>query len=130
MKEKNNLSNHVVEFILTCPEPMLRELTIGKIIDEFEVSRANLFKQFKTSKPFTINEFINQQKIFRAALLLEKDEELTVKTLSEKMGFCNSEYFIRVFEKYLGITPGRYKKLFFQDKYQRASKKKQQEGND
>jgi AraC-like DNA-binding protein len=112
MKVKKNLSNLVVEFILTCPGGMLAELTIGQIIDEFGVSRAHLYKQFKMSKSFTIREFINRIRIFRSALLLTNNQELTVKMISEKMGFCNSEYFIRVFEKYFGITPGRYRQLF------------------
>ena len=108
----------VIEFILKCPEKKLGDLSIGKIIDEFEVSRANLYKQFKLSKHFTINEFINQQKAFRAAILLLENDGITVKALSEKMGFCNSEYFIQVFEKYFGITPGRYKKLFLKEKHE------------
>lgn len=116
---KNKLSNTVIEFILKCPEKKLGDLSIGKIIDELEVSRANLYKQFKLSKNFTINEFINQQKVFRSATLLLKDETMTVKALSEKMGFCNPEYFIHVFEKYFGITPGRYKKLFLEEKHEK-----------
>lgn len=126
MKVKKDLSNLVVEFILTCPGRMLGELTIGKIIDEFGVSRAYLFKQFKMSKSFTIGEFINRQKIFRSAMLLINDKDLTVKTISEIMGFCNAEYFIRVFEKYFGITPGRYRKLFLKKKYQPLPQKKQE----
>lgn len=119
MKEKSNFSDLVVEFILTYPERKLGDLTIGRIIDEFGVSRAQLFKQFKNSKNFTIKEFINQQKIIRSALMLLSDKELTVKTVSEEMGFCNSEYFIHVFEKYFGITPGRYKRLFLEKKYRK-----------
>ena len=88
-------------------------MTIKKITNHFGISRSFLFKQFKLYNEFTLQEFINRQRIFHAAFLLFiDDKELTIEKISHIVGYCNSEYFIRVFKKYFGITPGRYRSLF------------------
>jgi AraC-like DNA-binding protein len=113
MDDRTEFSVKVVEFILTYPIDDLQNLTIKKIIDHFGISRSYLFKQFKLFNDFTLQEYINRRRIFHAALLLSVDDDgLTVEKMSDMMGYCNSEYFIRVFKKYFGITPGRYRNLF------------------
>ncbi len=113
---RENITDEVVEFILTLPDGKVGMLTVDRIVDKFKISRSNLYKQFKKSKNFTLQNFINQQKIWRTACILRTDKQAKIRRLSEQMGFCNCEYFIRVFKSYLGVTPGRYKKLFSNEK--------------
>ncbi|MCP4154777.1 MAG: helix-turn-helix transcriptional regulator [bacterium] len=111
MSKGYKLPNRVIEFILTCDINEFESLTIHKITKLFGVSRSYLFKTFKETMNFTLADFIKQQKMFLSAITLANDEKATVKWLSQKMGFCNSEYFINRFEEQFGITPGRYKQI-------------------
>ncbi len=46
----------------------------------------------------------------RAAFLLKAyGDDITVKEVSNRVGFCSCDYFIRKFRAYYGIVPGRYK---------------------
>lgn len=111
MVRKRELSDQVVEFIIVSANDDFESLTIKQIIQKFNVSRSHLFQTFKSEKPFSLGDFILREKMYRAASLLEEDEALTVKDLSEKMGFCNADYFIQTFKRYFGITPGRYREV-------------------
>lgn len=121
LKKKNSLANKVVEFLLTCELDVFETLTIHKITEIFGISRSYLFKEFKNKKAFTLNDFINREKMLRAAALLEKNEKLTIKKISEKFGFCTSEYFIILFEKHFGITPGRYRQLKLKARHKKTA---------
>lgn len=43
------------------------------------------------------------------ALLLILDNELSLKEISYRLGYCNDAYFSRVFKRYYGVTPGEYR---------------------
>jgi AraC-like DNA-binding protein len=47
----------------------------------------------------------------RAAFLLKTFEDITVKEVSRRIGFCTCDYFIRKFKQYYGVAPGRYKEF-------------------
>ncbi|MCP5102106.1 MAG: helix-turn-helix transcriptional regulator [bacterium] len=108
MKE-NNLSDQVVEFVLQCRDEELGNLSVAKIAGIFGVSESFLSRKFKTDKCFTLGKFIFRERMFRAALLLTGSRDLTVKALGERMGFYDYDYFIRVFKKYYGVSPCRYR---------------------
>ena len=37
-------------------------------------------------------------------------EGLSVEDVAERVGFNDSNHFIKIFKKYVGITPSKYKK--------------------
>ena len=41
-------------------------------------------------------------------LLIET--ELSVAEIADKMGFCNSNYFNKIFKQYMGVSPLAYRK--------------------
>jgi len=107
---KHTISDRVVEFVLNCSIEQFQNLTVSKLAEIFRVHRCYLSRKFKNDKDFTICEFLLREKLFRAVELLKRDNELTIRELSEKMGFSNSNYFIRIFRRHFGISPGRYRK--------------------
>ena len=106
---KNNLTDQVVEYLLKCTDDELSSLSVEKIAKHFDVSVSFLCRKFRTEKYFTIGKFIFKERMFRAAQLLVENQELTIKSLGEKMGFYDYDYFIRVFKNYYGISPSRYR---------------------
>jgi two-component system, response regulator YesN len=107
--KKNNLSDRVVEFVLNCPIDEFHSLTVTKIAATFRVNRCYLSRKFKSDKDFTLCEFLIREKLSRSVGLLKEDKDLTIRELSAKMGFSNTNYFIQIFKNYYGTPPGRYR---------------------
>lgn len=53
---------------------------------------------------------INKTRIAKAKELLDATN-LSVDKIADQVGFNSSTVFIRVFRKYIGMTPGKYKEL-------------------
>ncbi len=112
--KSNNVSDKVVEYVLTRSLKELAVLTVEQISTHLSVNRSHLSRSFKNEKNFTIEEFIFKIKIIRSAALLKDEEDMTIKDISRKMGFCRCDYFIRIFKIYFGTTPAKYRDLMRQ----------------
>lgn len=106
---KDSLSDRVVEFVLNCPNDEFQNLTVTKIASEFRVNRCYLSRKFKSDKDFTLCEFLIREKLSRSVGFLRQDKNITIRELSAKMGFSNTNYFIQIFKNYYGTPPGRYR---------------------
>jgi two-component system response regulator YesN len=107
--KKNNISDRVVEFVLNCSNDDFQSLTVSKMATLFKVNRCYLSRRFKKDKEFTVCEFLVREKLFRSVGILKEDTQVTIKEISEKLGFANSNYFSRIFKRHFGTTPGRYR---------------------
>lgn len=83
-------------------------LGLTHISERFRFHPTYVSKYFKEQTGTNVIDYINQYRIEEAKRILEADE-LNVQEVSERVGFLNSNSFIRVFKKYEGITPGQYK---------------------
>lgn len=83
-------------------------LGLTHLSERFRFHSTYVSKYFKEQTGVNVIDYINQYRIEQAKRLLATDE-LTVQEVSERVGFLNSNSFIRVFKKYEGITPGQYK---------------------
>jgi two-component system, response regulator YesN len=108
-KKKKTISDRVVEFVLNCSVDEFRNLTVNGIASFFHVNRCYLSRKFKSDKDFTLCEFLIREKLSRSVDLLRRDNHITIRALSAKMGFSNANYFIQIFKRYYGASPGRYR---------------------
>lgn len=108
MKE-HNFTDQVIEYVLKCRDEELAALSVAKVAEIFKVSQSYLSRRFRTDKYFTLGKFIFKERMFRAANLLQENRDLTIKSLAERIGFYDYDYFIRIFKNYYGITPSRYR---------------------
>lgn len=106
-----NISDKVVEYVLSRNVAELPMLTVENIAKNFELNRSHLSRTFKNEKNSTIEEFVFKIKIIRAATLLKDRNELTIKDISTLIGFSRADYFIRIFKRYFGTTPAKYREL-------------------
>ena len=113
--KSTTLADRVVEYVLTRGLEELSMLTVERIANHLEVNRSHLSRTFKNEKNFTVEEFIFKIKIIRSAALLKEHDDLTIKEISRKMGFCRCDYFIRIFRHYFGTTPAKYRELVNQN---------------
>ncbi|PBQ33002.1 hypothetical protein CNR22_14860 [Sphingobacteriaceae bacterium] len=73
------------------------------------VSKAVLFRKFKTAFGLTPVEFILKKKIDTAKDLLDDAEHHSIKFVSIKCGFNSESYFNQIFKRQLGMTPVAYR---------------------
>ncbi|MEM8764359.1 MAG: two-component regulator propeller domain-containing protein, partial [Bacteroidota bacterium] len=78
---------------------------------ELGVSRTLLFTKIKAWTNCTPNEFIQEIRMKRAALLLEQGN-LNISEVSYQVGFNNPKYFGKCFQKKYGLSPTTYIQKF------------------
>jgi AraC family transcriptional regulator, arabinose operon regulatory protein len=86
-----------------------KKLSLETVAKKFNINKSYLLRSFKEETGLTINGYILQQRILKA----KNDLRFTNKTLyaiAEDCGFGDANYFIRMFKKVEGITPGEYRK--------------------
>lgn len=110
-KEKENISDMVVEYILLQNNEELSNLTVKNIARTFSMNPSYLSRKFLKDKKFSLGFHILRMKVFRAASLLKDDKSITIMELASRMGFCTTGYFIHVFKKFFGTSPGKFKEI-------------------
>lgn len=111
MIQDHDITDQIVQYVMTISDEGLGGLTVSKLAYHFGIDRSKLSREFKKQKKMTLDKFLNKEKMFRAAFLLIADEDTSIKEVSQRIGFCTSEYFVRVFRDYFGVFPERFKEL-------------------
>lgn len=78
------------------------------ISEQLEVSNTHLSTTFKQAFGEGVVSYINRLRIEKAKQLLASTE-LSVKAIADAVGFSGDISFIRVFKKYEGVPPGRFR---------------------
>ncbi|WP_379140958.1 AraC family transcriptional regulator [Paenibacillus sp. sgz500992] len=84
-------------------------LSVSMIGAHFGITPQYVSRLFKEQTGQGLHDYISQIRTGEAKTLLQ--EGVTIEEISSRVGFSSSSAFIRVFKKYEGITPGRYKNL-------------------
>ncbi len=85
-------------------------LNIPMIADHLELTSSYLSKKFKNLVGVGLLDYVNQTRVGKAKKLL-KHSNASIADIATHCGFVNSNTFIRVFKKYEGVTPGRYREI-------------------
>lgn len=103
---EEELISEIEKFIL---ENLFRnELSVGLVADEFGIDNTIVSKKFKKNKGINLSNYIHEIRIIKAKDLLVHSSN-TVKVIAEECGYLNADVFIRVFKRYEGVTPGKYR---------------------
>lgn len=112
LKEKTKPSllhetvNEVIEYINQNVE---KQLIVEEIAKRFNVSTSHLSRIFREYTSVTLVEYITIRKIEEVQYYLRFSNQ-KISEIAEKFHFCNQSYFTRVFKKYTGLTPRRFRK--------------------
>lgn len=85
-----------------------QKLTLNKVADEFYMSKNYLCYYFKKHLNVTFVDYLTVERVKRAKTLLATSA--TLNEIAEKTGFTDMPYFIKVFKKIEGASPGAYRK--------------------
>lgn len=97
--------NAVIDYI---DSHLLEFLTVEGIADRFKVSTSHLSRIFREHTGVTLVEYINIRKVEEAQYYLRFSTK-RISEISEEFHFCNQSYFTRIFKKYTGETPRRFR---------------------
>ncbi|MBQ8408371.1 MAG: AraC family transcriptional regulator [Clostridia bacterium] len=85
------------------------DLSLDGIAGHLHYSKSYVIKLFKSNTGQTPTEYINRYRVERAKELLSSCD-MSVLDISLACGYRNVGYFIRVFTRYTGVTPGKWRK--------------------
>lgn len=86
------------------------DLSVSQIADKFQMNLSYISKQFKKQNGDGLYDYINKIRVDMAKQLLMEGND-SIISIARQVGFYNDKSFIRVFKKYQGITPGRFKEI-------------------
>ncbi|MDR1981240.1 MAG: response regulator [Tannerellaceae bacterium] len=77
---------------------------------ELALSRSSLYAKFKGLTGMTPNDFVLNNKLKRAAILLKEHAGLQIADVSDRLGFGSPRYFTRCFKAHFNMTPAEFRK--------------------
>ena len=87
-------------------------LTLSVLAEKLGKSRPFLSSEFKKETGKTITEYIHEYKMQYAAMLLYLPD-ISIQDVAIQVGINDVSYFIKMYKKYTGLTPGEYRKKFY-----------------
>lgn len=102
-------SEYVSEIISYVEKNLSVNLTVERIAESLFTSPAKLRKKFLEETGISIGKYIDERIMFMAELEV-RAQKLSIKEISDKLGFCDQFYFSRSFSKKYGMSPMRYRK--------------------
>ena len=96
----------VIEYI---SEHYCEKIYIDKLAEMINVSADYFTKMFNASIGKTPIEYINGLRVNEAMRLLS-ETDMSVAEIADKIGFCNPNYFHKIFKQYMDVSPLAYRK--------------------
>jgi AraC-like DNA-binding protein len=93
---------------------LTEKLGVDALSRKAYMSRNEFFKWFRQQFGITPLEYINRERIKLAKQLLSS-QQTTVTETAYQCGFNDVNYFVRLFKKSEGITPGTFKEFVLRD---------------
>lgn len=100
--------NKTVNYILI---NIRQKISMQKLTTISGCTAAHLERRFKEETGKTIVQYITEERCRQAAVMLEHTDD-PVQEISAKVGYLDSNYFVKVFKKYKNMTPTAYRNKF------------------
>lgn len=98
----------VNQAILHIRESLYTQIAVEEIARHCMVSLSTLQHRFKEETGMSVKEKIRAAKIERSCFFL-RNTDLSCSDVAFRMGYGSQSYFIKQFQKVMGITPAEYK---------------------
>ena len=83
-----------------------------ELCERFSISRRSLFRDWEKFYPGSPQSYLAYLRMQKAVALLA-DRTLQIQEIGEMVGYSNTAYFIQVFRRQYGCSPGRYRNRIF-----------------
>lgn len=116
VKNKNLYSKPIVKCIDYIYSNLHNKISLDELAEEAQLSVGYLSKLFHSEVGITVSQYIVNKKIDAAKNLLISTEYTTID-IANYLNFSTESYFINVFKKYTGLTPKRFRSLYYRNKF-------------
>lgn len=86
-------------------------IKLEKVASLCSMSVSHFSKIFKNEVGKTFKDYLNAKRIEKAKYLLRESNN-PISAIAYSLGFEDTSYFTKIFKKYVGVTPTKYKELF------------------
>lgn len=86
-----------------------RPIELEELASQLSVSRQHTCTLFQQTLGLRPMEYVNKFRISKARELLIDEPGLTIGEVAGRVGYDNLSYFIKMFKRYQGITPSKYR---------------------
>ncbi len=104
-KKENQGIKRAVEYIT---QNYGEDISLEDVAEHIKINPSYLCVLFKKNIGMTFSQFLNKVRIDKAKQLLE-NTEYSVMEIAVACGFSDQSYFTKVFKKYTGVTPKKYR---------------------
>lgn len=101
-------SRHLAKAIEYLDEHFCEDVTLETLAKNVFVSAYYLSHLFRDEMNTTFSDYLAKKRVEEAKRFLKSG--MTVEQASARAGFKDSNYFTKIFKKYVGITPSRYRR--------------------
>ncbi len=105
-----NRSDQFAEVVQYINEHYQEELSIEWFAGTMNMSVSHFSRTFKEAVGEKYMEYITKYRLSMAKKLLN-ETDMKIEEIAERVGYLGSNAFIRMFRKYEGITPGKYRNV-------------------
>lgn len=106
---QNRISSHMVNKIIQyINDHYADQLTLTDVSKLFNFNYYYLSSYFSSHNKEGFNEFLNKIRIEKACDFLKKD--IPISDISSMVGYSDHSYFCKVFKKFTGTTPSKFRK--------------------
>ena len=88
----------------------MHRITLDDTAAHVYLSPSYLSKIFKEEMRTTFNAYLNSVRVEKSKTILLSNS-LSISEVSDLVGFADQSYFNKVFKKYAGITPKKYRDI-------------------
>jgi AraC-like DNA-binding protein len=106
-QEKLSMSDQLASFIY---EHYDQDISLTDLAEHFNLTSSYISTIFKTNLGENFKDFLNQHRIQKAKGILET-EDVKIHQVAERVGYNNVNTFIRIFKKYVGLSPGQFQAM-------------------
>ncbi len=103
--------SHLTTAILYIRNNYQKKMVLADVAEKCGISEYYLSHLFRDEMDMTFVDYVNKIRLDEAKKMLQNVEN-TIYQVALDCGFKDPNYFSKAFKKYVGITPGKYQKLF------------------
>jgi two-component system response regulator YesN len=107
-EKMNQFHTLISEALKLIHDNYMENLTLEKVSATIHVSPAYFSRLFQKETGITFIDYLTKYRINKAQYLLLHTDMRTYE-IAEKVGYKNSKYFLKVFKKWVGTTPGEFR---------------------
>lgn len=106
---RKNYSLLVQKAILHIDADITADLSLKNLANILGVNPSYLSTLFKKEVGLSLTEYVNKQRTEKAKQLL-KSTDFQIQQIAQNCGILDVNYFTKIFKKYAGTTPNKYRK--------------------